>query len=169
MTVEATDTTLKATEAARKAPKRTSARAIARLAANRAIGPRTAEPTLLQIPQPHSPPHLMVPVDLQKGSSDEGYYPYLALIDSGATYNFISQTVAYRLGFEVARKRMPLPIATVNGKPLRANAVVCQRVCMRDSAGAKRSHVISLIVADISLYNMILSMAWLQKQNPIIQ
>jgi hypothetical protein len=30
-------------------------------------------------------PHLMVPVDLRKGSGGEGYYPYSALVDSGAT------------------------------------------------------------------------------------
>jgi hypothetical protein len=36
------------------------------------------------------PPHLMVPVDLQKGSGGEGYYPYSVLVNSGTTYNFIS-------------------------------------------------------------------------------
>ncbi len=115
------------------------------------------------------PPHLMVPVDLRKGLGGEGYYPYSALVDSGATYNFITQAVADRLGLEAARKRKPPPIATVNGKPLRATAVICQMVRMRDSAGAKWSHVIKFVVADISYYDMLLGMAWLQKQNPDIQ
>jgi hypothetical protein len=40
---------------------------------------------------------------------------------------------------------------------------------MRDSAGTKRSHAINFIVADITHYDMILGMAWLQKHNPNIQ
>ncbi len=49
------DATLKATEAVRKAPEHTGARPIAMPVANQAIGPRTAELTLLQMPQPRPP------------------------------------------------------------------------------------------------------------------
>ncbi len=50
-----------------------------------------------------SPPHLMVPVDLRKGSGDEGCYPYSALVDSGTTYNFISKSVADNLSSEAVK------------------------------------------------------------------
>ncbi len=115
------------------------------------------------------PPHLIILVDLRKGSGGEGHYPYSALVDSGATYNFIFQAVADRLGLKAARKRKPPPIATVNGEPLRATAIVRQMVRMLDSAGAKRSHASNFVVADISHYNMILGLAWLQRQNADIQ
>ncbi len=108
-------------------------------------------------------PHLMVPVDLCKGSGGEGYYPYSALVDLGATYNFISQAVADRLGLEAVRagrrkkqKKLPLPIITVNGETLRATVVR-----MRDSAGMKRSHATNFVVADIAHYDLILGVAWL--------
>ncbi len=39
-------------------------------------------------------PHIMVPVDQQKGEKSNRFLPYLALIDSGATYHFVSQAVA---------------------------------------------------------------------------
>jgi hypothetical protein len=117
----------------------------------------------------------MVPVDLRKGSGGKGYYPYSALVDLGATYNFISQAVADRLSLEAVRagrrkkqKKLPLPIITVNGETLRATAVVRQMVRMRDSAGTKQSHAINFVVADIAHYDLILRMAWLQKQNPDI-
>jgi hypothetical protein len=45
----------------------------------------------------------MVLVDLRKGSDGEGYNPYSALFDSGATYNFISQAVVDELSLEVAK------------------------------------------------------------------
>ncbi len=112
----------------------------------------------------------MVPVNLRKGSGGEGYYPYSALVDSGATYNFISQVVADQLGPEAVRKhKPPPPIAAVNGEPICTTAIIRQIVLMRDSARAKQSHTINFVVADIAHYDMILGMAWLQKQNPDIQ
>jgi hypothetical protein len=122
------------------------------------------------------PPQLIVPVDLRKGPGGEGYYPYSALVDLGATYNFISQAVADRLGLEALRagrrkkqKKLPPLITTVNGETLRATTVVRQMVRMRDSAGTKQSHAINFVVADIAHYDLILGMAWLQKQNYDIQ
>jgi predicted aspartyl protease len=108
----------------------------------------------------------MVPVDLRKGSGGEGYYPYSALVHSGATYNFISQAVADRLGLEAVRagrrkkqKKLPPPITTVNGETLRATAVVRQMVRIRNSARTKRSHAINIVVANIAHYDLILGMA----------
>jgi hypothetical protein len=46
------------------------------------------------------PLHLMVPMDLCEGSGGNSYYPYSALINSGATYNFISLSVVDKLRLE---------------------------------------------------------------------
>ncbi len=43
------------------------------------------------------PSHLIVLVDLSKGSGGKCYYPYSALVDLIATYNFISQSVTDKL------------------------------------------------------------------------
>ncbi len=88
-----------------------------------------------------SPLHLIVPVDYHKGSGDEGYYPCKALVDSGATYNFISQFIVDILRLEavmtgrsnVKIKASP-PITTVNSELLRATVVVWSMVWMSDSA-----------------------------------
>jgi hypothetical protein len=140
--------------------------------ASATLGPTSSskEDTDEDVSQP--PPHLMVPIDLHAGSGGEKYYPYLALVNLGATYNFVSQAVADRLSLEAAKagkrkkkKKMLPPITTVNGEPLRATVVVRQMVRMQDSAGAKRNHAINFVVADIAHYDMILGLAWLQKQN----
>jgi hypothetical protein len=117
----------------------------------------------------------MVPVDLRKGPGGEGYYPYLALVNLGATYNFITQSVMDKLRFEAVwarrskvKKKAPPSITRVNSELLRATTVVQQTVQIRDSVKTKQGHVINFIVTDIAHYNMILSMAWLQKQNPDI-
>jgi hypothetical protein len=49
------------------------------------------------------PLHLIVPVDLCKGSGGEGYYPYSELAYSGATYNFISQSIADKLRLKAVK------------------------------------------------------------------
>jgi hypothetical protein len=132
-----------------------------------ALGPASSSE---KDPNEDTPPpsHLMVPVDLRKGSGGEGYYPYSAPVDSGATYNFISQAVADRLSLEAVRagrrkkqKKLLPPITTVNGETLHATAVVRQMVRMRNSVRTKRSHAINFVVADIAHYDLILGMAWL--------
>ncbi len=79
-------------------------------------------------------PHLKFMVQQEKDSGRKGYYSYSALVESGATYNCISWVIEDRLSLEVIRKRKLLPITTINGEFLLSIAVVCQVVCMRDSA-----------------------------------
>jgi hypothetical protein len=109
-------------------------------------------------------------MDLHKGSSGESTYFYLVLVDSGTTYNFISQYITDKLRPEAVkagrrRKKMQLPITTVNSKLLQATAVVRQVIRMRDSIRIKLSHVINFVIANIAHYDIILDMAWLQKEN----
>ncbi len=118
----------------------------------------------------------MVPVDLRKGKESNNFLPYLALVDSGATYNFVSQAVADSVRMRAAkagrRKKAvakPPAIATVNGESLCTMAVVQHMVRMRNSAGVKRCHAINFVVADIASYDIILGMDWLRKQNPDIR
>jgi hypothetical protein len=59
------------------------------------------------------------------------------------------------------KKKMLLPITTVNGEPLRTTAVVRKMVRMRNGAGAKQSHAINFVVADIAYCDLIHGMAWL--------
>jgi hypothetical protein len=99
-------------------------------------------------------------VDLHNDSGREGFYPYSVLIDLGATYNFISLSVADELGLEVIKagkskikKKAPLPITTVNSEPLHTIAVIQQMVQIRDSVRLKRSYVINFVIADIAHYN----------------
>ncbi len=122
------------------------------------------------------PPYFIVAVDLRKGSEGKRYHHFAALVDLGAIYNFISQAVADRLGLQLARSgrrrrravRQPPLVTAVNGESLRTIAVVREMVRMRDSAGVKRSHAVHFVVAVIRDYDVLLGMAWLQKQNPDI-
>jgi hypothetical protein len=118
----------------------------------------------------------MVPEDLRKGKESNGFLTYTALVDLGATYNFVSQAVADAVGMLPAKAgrqqkvvTKPPMVAMVNGQLLCTAAIVRHMVRIRNSAGVKRCHTINLIVTDIVNYNVTLGMAWLQKQNSDIR
>jgi hypothetical protein len=110
-------------------------------------------------PNQEPPLDFTVPVDLRKGSGDEGDYPCLALVDLSTTCNYISQAVADWLSLEAAKKKQQLPIATVKSKPLRTTAIIRQMVPMWKSAIVEQSHAINFIVADITNYIVSLGIA----------
>ncbi len=136
--------------------------------ASASLGPTTAREQEEEEEEVEAPPHLMVPVDLRKGKESNGFLPYSALVDSGATYNFVSQLVADSIRMRPAKAgrrrkavaKLPV-ITTVNGKLLHTTAIVRHKVRMRDNAGVKRCHAINFVVADIASYDIILGMAWL--------
>ncbi len=110
------------------------------------------------------PLHLIVQEDLYKGLDDEGNYSYSALVDSLVTYNFISQSVvdklrlkAVKAGRKKNRKKMLLPMTSVNGESLRATTVIQQIVWIYDSTETRQRHAINFIIADIVDFDLILS------------
>jgi hypothetical protein len=58
------------------------------------LSPTTAREQKEEEKELEAPPHVMVPVDQRKGKESNGCLTYLALVNSGATYNFVSQSVA---------------------------------------------------------------------------
>ncbi len=62
----------------------------------------------------------------------------------------------------------PPASTTVNSEPLLTTAVIQHIVRMCNSTSVKRCHAINFVIADIASYDVILGMAWLQKQNPDI-
>jgi hypothetical protein len=55
------------------------------------LGPNTAREQEEEEEEVEAPPHLMEPVDLRKGKESYSFLPHLALVDWGATYDFVSQ------------------------------------------------------------------------------
>jgi hypothetical protein len=130
------------------------------------LGPTAAKEQEDEEEEEEAPLHLMVPVDLRKGKESNGFLPYTALVDLGATYNFVSQAVANAVRMRPAkagRKKKaiatPAMVATVNGEPLRTTSILWYMVRIRNSAGVKRCHVINFIVANVINFDVILGMA----------
>ncbi len=114
-------------------------------------------------------------VDIHKDLGHTVYYPYSVLIDSGATYIIITKSINNKLRLETVRakttkiKKKAHPLTTrANGEQLHATTVVRQMVRMCISTKTKWSYAMNFVVADDAHYDMILSMAWLWKENPHI-
>jgi hypothetical protein len=53
------------------------------------LGPTAAREQREEEEEEKVPPHLMMPVDVHKGKNTTGFLPYLALVNSGTTYNYV--------------------------------------------------------------------------------
>ncbi len=94
------------------------------------------------------------------------------LVNLCATYNFVLKAVADSISMhrvKAGKKKRAIAklptIATINSELLRTMALIHNMLRMRDSTGIKHYHTIYLVTAAIADYNVILGMAWLQKQN----
>ncbi len=65
------------------------------------------------------------------------------------------------------KKKAPPPITSVSEEQLCTITVVQLMVQIHDSVGTKQSHAMNFVVANIAHFDIILNMAWLQKQDPI--
>ena len=90
-----------------------------------------------------------------------------ALIDSGATSNFISQLCVKSIDLPGSDAE-PTRISTLNGQPLATYQTHHTRVTLQDSDGQRRETSQTLIGANMVGYDVILGMPWLTSQNPNI-
>ncbi len=109
-----------------------------------------------------APLHLMVLVDSQNGKKSNSILPYLALIDTSATYNFVPYVIPNNIGMrpaEAERQKTAIAklptIAAVNSVSLHAMAIVLYMVCMRNGVGIKQCYLINFTITDIVGYNVI--------------
>ena len=90
-----------------------------------------------------------------------------ALIDSGATTNFVSQLLIKELGNpegESSEHR----VSTLDGQRLRTFQLHDLEIDMTNSDGKNATVKTKLLDSDIIKFDLILGMFWLKKNNPII-
>ena len=80
-----------------------------------------------------------------------------ALVDSGATFNFISQFIVKEMGLPSADNLLPLSICQIGGKPLRTYCIHSISLLVNDD-GKLRNYTGMFVAADLTTYNMILGL-----------
>ncbi len=94
------------------------------------------------------------------------YSPVNALIDSRATYNFISHAVIELMRLKACKGNAPTTICTNAGTYIPMHGVYRQMLQLRNASGADWRLVANLRAADITGYDIILGIPWLTRQNP---
>ena len=88
------------------------------------------------------------------------------MVDSGATANFINSSVVEREKLEKTELNFPKELKVVDGRDIKSGYVThAIRTNLRNFQHAED---ISLLVADIGRFDIILGMPWLKKHNPSI-
>jgi transposase InsO family protein len=112
-----------------------------------------------------NPRHLTATVRL-RGTGD--WVERVALIDSGATFNFISQLCAKEIEAPLTGNTPPA-IRTLDGQPLQTYGSHLVRTVMRDTRGKEADADVNYLAASMVGYDVILGMPWLKQQDPDIR
>src|SRR6266480_2635442 len=84
-----------------------------------------------------------------------------ALVDSGATFNFISQFMVKKMGLPSADNLLPPSICQIGGKPLRTYRVHSISLLVNND-GKLCNYTGMFVAADLTTYDMILGLPWLE-------
>ena len=107
---------------------------------------------------------MVVTISIQAGAA---WRQLQALVDSGATYNFISQLAVKELDLDGSPPTHSR-ICTLDGNALHTYLMHSVAFSIVDGAGEAHQLTQDLIGADIRGYDVILGMPWLKEQNPNI-
>ena len=99
--------------------------------------------------------------------TDNGWETVDALVDSGATLNFVSQHCVQRLQLKVTNGKPPR-ICTIDGNKLQTYGVHQPILRLTDRLGMEVQSEERLIAASMTGYDLVLGMPWLQSHNPDI-
>ena len=120
--------------------------------------------TLLGEPRPHAK-HIEADVTIE---GEHGDRTVRALIDSGASVNFISQLVVAEM--KLKPSAVPAPaVRTLNGERLTTYYYHTLPLRMLDAGGKQLKTADYFLAADIEGFDMVLGMPWLRNIDPDIQ
>lgn len=92
-----------------------------------------------------------------------------AMIDSGASGNFLSQRIADGLGFGIRKKEEPYNLTVVDGSPLPSgNGRVELETYPLPVAIHKHHEELTFDIVGMATHDVVLGMPWLKKHNPMI-
>ena len=111
----------------------------------------------------HENDHIMVKVHPHGGKE---IVTINAMIDSGATEDFIDQEVSNKHGIKMIRAKNPREIYLADGKPSAMGLVTHMTKVPMDISSHKE--LATFQVANLQNHEVILGMPWLRKHNPTI-
>lgn len=111
---------------------------------------------------------IVVPVSLHHRLSDSSSVTLstLALVDSGATSDFLDADFVKQHQLMLIAKPEPVPLFVIDGRPIASGAVT--HSCSVSAQVGSSSQTFNLDVAKLGAYPLVLGMPWLRTVNPDI-
>ena len=104
--------------------------------------------------------HLRLPVSLHTNMPVQTY----ALVDSGASGNYISRQLYDTLGTGRRRKQQPYQLVIANGQ----TELVCHKTQPMEIVTRHHAERIHLDIVKLATQDIYLGMPWLKKHNPVV-
>jgi Retroviral aspartyl protease len=89
------------------------------------------------------------------------------MIDSGANADFISESIVQRFRLPTTKRKVPLPLSSLNGVPYTEHGVKRYAIIVLSIQG--HHETIALNVVPIHGYSLVLGRPWLRKHDPLIR
>jgi hypothetical protein len=129
----------------------------------------TEEPILEFYANPTQPHHLLLPVDIFAHRKPLTSRPATAMIDSGATGNFMSYHYFRTLHVASVRCLHPKKVRVIDGRELQSGAILYQTPPLLVAvSGLTEPDSIVFDLVDIPGFDLVLGMPWLKARNPQI-
>jgi len=108
---------------------------------------------------------LTIPITLSLKSKN---ISTVAMIDSGASSNFIDVSFVKNNQIPTIRKHQPLQIVTVDGQPLKSGDITHETIPLSIQTNSNHSEIISFNLSGLGKHTIILGRPWLHSNNPDI-
>ena len=109
---------------------------------------------------PSNAKHLRLPVSLYTNMPVQTY----ALVDSGASGNYISRQLYDTLSTGRRRKQQPYQLVMANGQ----TELVCHETQPMEIVTGHHAERIHLDIVELATQDIYLGMPWLKKHNPVV-
>nr|ODN74269.1 hypothetical protein L203_06646 [Cryptococcus depauperatus CBS 7841] len=92
---------------------------------------------------------------------------HYAMLDSGATNNFINSTFLAETNIQKIKKKNPLQLQVIDGRPIKSGAVT-HNTCPIQILTQDHKETVSFDITTLGDYPVILGLPWLSHHNPNI-
>ena len=106
---------------------------------------------------------MVIPVAIRKGNQ-EPWKPTSAMIDSGASTQFIDSDFARQLGLLLKQKTVPEALIVVDGR----KAAPLTHTCTLDLMIVQHLETLTFQVTKLAGWQIIVGKTWLKRHNPVI-
>jgi len=110
--------------------------------------------------------HIVIPISINDSATTPPSSRSSAMIDSGATSNFIHPEMVKKLKLKTQKKKIPIRLMVIDDRPISSGII--EDETQVELVTGKHREIITLDIASIGKHPVILGLPWLHIHNPSI-